>query len=71
MITMSSNIHHVVSIKLRVVDFGDFVSNELTFETDDGSTYTVSAFAKERLAIEGGDVTQRAGAESYGMETTA
>ena len=55
-IVSTANIHNVASIKLRVVDFGNFVSHELTFETADGSTVTVSAFANQRISVEETDV---------------
>lgn len=56
----TTHIHNVVNIKVRVVDFGDFVNNELTFTTSDDSTITVCAFAKHILNIEAPKVIERA-----------
>lgn len=47
---ITSNIHHVTSISLELVQFGSFVSHKFVFETDDGKV-EIDAFASGPLEL--------------------
>jgi len=59
----TTNIHGVKAIRVLPKIFRDFVSNEITFELEDGGTVTVSGFAGKVLPIEA--------APEYHAETAA
>lgn len=54
----TTNIHHVVAVKVEAQAFtGEhaFVSTQFTFVDADGGEITVSAFSKDFLTIEGAE----------------
>jgi hypothetical protein len=47
---ITTNIHRVKPIRLERIDFGNFISHQFTFETEDGDV-EISAFASASLEL--------------------